>query len=76
MPSSQERSPQQSVFVVQPPPSRVKERVSTCSSVMVRSSVPMVEVRVGSLCLLSPGCVEVGTGLSSALSLLLIISVS
>ena len=29
-----------------------------------------------SLCLLSPGCVEVGTGLSSALSLLLIISVS
>ena len=30
----------------------------------------------GSLCLLSPGCVEVGTGLSSALCLLLIISVS
>ena len=39
-------------------------------------SVPMVEVRLGSLCHLSPGCVEVGTGLSSALSLLLIISVS
>ena len=30
----------------------------------------------GSLCVLSPGCVEVGTGLSSALSLLLIILVS
>ena len=30
----------------------------------------------GSLFLLSPGCVEVGTGLSSGLSLLLIISVS
>ena len=43
---------------------------------MARWSVPMVEVIVGSLCLLSPGCVEVGTGLSSALSLLLIISVS
>ena len=56
--------------------SRVKESISTCSSVMARWSVPMVEVRVGSLCLLSPGCVEVGTGLSSALSLFLIISVS
>ena len=41
----------------------------------VECAVLMVEVRVGSLCLLSPGGVEVVTCLSSALSLLLIISV-
>ena len=39
--------------------SRLKESVSTCSSVMARLSIPIVEVRVG--CLLSPGYVEVST---------------
>ena len=60
-PTVAEISPVRSALVVHP---------------LYQVSVPVVEVRVGSLCLLSPGCVEVGTGLSSALSLLLIISVS